>query len=238
MANLQSKLYNIESTEQSRCWVFPSVTNNPVTKKEHLTDAMGTEDISLVEFMRQIQSQIKANVETINDNIKREIREGTNEMKAEIIGLNKKIEGVAEETEKIKNVVNTNIVTNKSRFQKMETRLDEIVNESQKQVKQKRKRDTLEGKIVEKSAAAVAFQPTGTSYAKVVKQNETATVEDLQFKSSWARQMSQQSLEKQLEQVSIDAARMENEGLEKMRSRTRTKKVLMGNSQEFHNNND
>ena len=56
---------------------------------------------------------------------RKEVRDSTNEMKAEITGLHTKINAVSEETEKIKQVVNVNIEKSEHRFQRMESRLEE-----------------------------------------------------------------------------------------------------------------
>ena len=201
------------------------------------------EGIDLTEFMRQIQIQMKANADNINDNIKqsnikleREIKESRQELKQEITSLNMKINEVSKDTEKIKETVVVNKGESEKRFNRMEERIEEIVKEGNKQSQQKRKREEIIAKNVDKT---VTSQPEEKSYASRLKNNkEDDKIEKLEFKSTWARQMSQLSLEKQLEEVSKAAEKMERDGEYPERGRSKVKKVLMGNSQELHDSND
>ena len=93
---------------------------------------------------------------------------------------------------------------------------------------EKRKEVTVEEIEVE---GILASQPAGRSYADKTKQTGTRIEEEggKEFKSNWARQISQQSLEKQLKMANEAASRMEEqegENVFKERGRKRDKKVL------------
>ena len=85
-------------------------------------------------------------------------------------------------------------------------------NERKKQEVQKKKRealvkDTEKEKETERSYAdTVAFQPAGSEDRSY---KNKSGVEELQYRSDWARQMSQVNLEEQLKRATEEAARME-----------------------------
>ena len=197
---------------------------------------MTTEELSLVEFMRQIQIQMKTNTDTINDNIKKEICEGTKEMKAEMAGLNKKIEEATNETVKIKKVVNDNIVANESRFQRIEKRLEDIVSENQKLCLQKRKRENEN----------YGLPPSGKSYKDAVEKINKEKVAETELESQLhkARMDSEQSVrdkKKQVEAADKAAKRMDmrKENSEKDKVDTTEKKVIkLGDSNDLHDQED
>ena len=85
----------------------------------------------LVKFMQQIQVQMQTNVDNINANI----------LKMEMSSMNLKIRYITKETDGIKDVLNKDRANNEDRFRRMETRLEDIIQDNSKIVKQKRKRE-------------------------------------------------------------------------------------------------
>ena len=79
------------------------------------------------------------------------------------------------------------------------------------------------------------IQPVGTTYAE--KTALLANTEKIEFKSAWARLMSQSSLENQLQQATAAADRLEK-GEQVKASTSAKKKLKLGNSLDLHDQND
>ena len=84
-------------------------------------------------------------------------------------------------------------------------------------------------------STAPGIQPDGTSYADKAAQN--VTTEKIEFKSAWARLMSQSSLETQLQEVSAAADRLDKGEIIKQPVNCK-KKLKLGNSIDLHDQND
>ena len=132
------------------------------------------------------------------------------------------------------------------RFNKMEMRIEEMEKNNEKTDLQKRKRKEQENEKLHNQPAGKntpTDQPCKTSYADRakptnVKSMEKEIVEEIRYKSTWARNMSQKNLEEQLIQATKDAQGMEEEGGEVRSRRTRKKKLKLGDSAELHEAGD
>ena len=195
------------------------------------------DNMTIQDFMKMMQEQLKVNAANINDNIQRSNDKLEREIKKELFAINKKVEEVTEETGKLKIKVNENKAENDNRFARIEGKLNEIAEIGAKKDDLKRKRET----IVKEKITPVIIQPAG-NYAAAVAARTTGEKEKEKpvYKSTFALHLSQKSLEQQLRTVSEVAARMENENVEMTpRGRDRTKKkLLLGNTAEFHTESD
>ena len=162
--------------------------------------------------------------------------------------MNGRMEDIKKDTEKLKDDLQEVDKGGKMRFEKVEERLKKIEEEKDKSDSQKRKREVVAKENVERIEPA-GIQPTGSTYKdKLCSQNKdgdkTKETHQMEFKSTWAKEMHEESLQKQLEKAHEDAARMDDQQKSERkersgaRSRSRVKKLKLGNSQELHNEND
>ena len=214
-------------------------------------DDESTASTDLVAFMKQMQmsmNTITNQIKTSNEALGLQIKNSKEELKIEIATLSNKFEKEIEEVkedskilkEEVKNVKIGND-ENKERLKRMEDRLGKIEKEKDKLEKQKRKRDVIEKDSV---AEKPAIQPAGSSYSDKLKISTitepiVAEIEPV-YKSTWAKKMSQISLEQQLIAATEAAQRLEveNNGGEsefKRKERTnRGKKLKLGDSLDLH----
>ena len=191
--------------------------------------------MSIEDFMRMMQEQLKANAKNINENIQKSNDKLEREIKKELSAINKKVEEVTEETGRLKIKVMEDKKETDERFARIESKLDEIVEIGTKKEAVKRKHDTM----TKERITPVVIQPTGNSYAEraATRDNEDK-IKSPAYKSSYALHLSQKSLEQQLKAVSEAAVRLEGEDIEVTpRGRTK-KKLLLGNSVELHEKED
>ena len=123
----------------------------------------------------------------------------------------------------------------------METKMLKLVEEKSEKMKQIMKKvgneDASENRGI--NECAVELQPGGSTYAEKAGSNTTNEyTENIEFKSSWARMMSQCSLEKKLEQATEAAARMDDETEKNKVKNNGKKKLILGSSQELHEQED
>ena len=219
----------------------------------------------LVKFLTAMQvnaekmnTELRGEIKSSKDTIEKQIKAGNEQVKAELRSLNSKIDEVKGETEMLKidnekikvQIMKTND-ENVGRFSKMEARFKQFEVEKKKLLEEETKRKELRKKLVDKEAekhvdkpdmTIPAIQPEGTSYAARTKTKDSQdkeVVEELKFKSTWARQVSQVSLEKQLEMATKAAERMEamgGDGGHVSRPKARKKDLKMGDS--LHNEKD
>ena len=182
----------------------------------------------IVTFMKQLQmnmTKISEDIKLSNEKIGKDIKESREEMQGEMQHLNQKIDLVNDKTEKLIGDVENVKVVSDNRFKRMEERMMEMEKEQTNIDRQKRKREDIVNREKEAEAKATKenmdSQPAGRNGDKMSYADRTKNdkVEELPFKSQWARQMSQTSLAKQLEQVTRDAKRMEDEAAQPLRSK-------------------
>ena len=225
----------------------------------------------LTEFMKSMR-EMKMSVDGMGRDLGREIRDSKEEIKDEIQRMNEKIDrevkAVKEGTENLKKDLTEVRKENNDRMKRMEDRMGKIEAGGDNLEKQKRKRDEIEMKSDDR------IQPTGRTYREIVKQKQDTTTDiaeqvkvhpngsesknaekevpaventskSPEYKSTWARQMSQISLETQLKIATDAAARLEEgdnteetEFRRKERGRKVKKLLKLGDSNEFHENAD
>ena len=202
----------------------------------------------LSEFMKRMQMTIEVLTKEImngNEALGREIRDCKVEVKEEIKMIKDDIKQVRTETRTFKDDMKKADNENKERMRRMEGRLEKIERESRNIEIQKRKHEELENKDQAREIES-DIQPAGSKYSDRVKKylqvSEINTDKEPEYKSTWAQQMSQASLETQLKLVTEAAQRLEaeKEGGEsefKRRERERKKngyKMKLGDSNELH----
>ena len=169
------------------------------------------------------------------DAMRREADARSKNIEKELNGMNTKLEEVKEDAIEVKNKV-----------EGIEKRLTAIEKDNEKKRRDevmKRKRETDNRKQGEKEkvtegtnsyAAALGGQPGGSKDTK-----ESPVVEEVCFKSTWARQLSQANLEQQLKMATIAAKKMEDEkGGGFKASKTPVKQNKLGNSLDRHSEDD
>ena len=229
--------------------ISPSLTStseqsHPV-HGQHSTNNMTTNG-DIVKFMQQLQLQMETNAEKINTNIKvsnekleNQIREGRDKVKQEMQNLSNKIKEVTEETDRMKKSIIDNKVETEHRFKRMEERLEDLTTEGKKISAQKRKREeTLKEAQQPKQSyySVLGLQPAGS---ETVKSSSGAVNTDKSIhKITWVEEMSQVPLDSQLQLAKDAADRLDDKGGEQVRGRPRKKRVQLGDSAEFHDNND
>ena len=184
--------------------------------------------------------QIKAD----QDAMRSETEKRSKNIEKELNGMNSKLEQVKEDAKEVKNKV-----------EGIEDRLSALEKESERKKREeivKRKREivnkkkaeqekVIEGKGREKEqsenpsyAAALGVQPVGSTKSK-----NSPEVEALNFKSTWARQLSQANLEQQLKMATEAAKRMEDKNGDLFKvSKTPAKHNKLGNSLDRHSEQD
>ena len=218
----------------------------------------GDEKIDIMTFMKSMQRSMETigmEIKASNGELGREIRECRAELKGEITNLHKKIdveiEGVKRGTDSIRRDLTEVSKESKERMRRMEERMKQMEIGGDYLENQKRKREEME-KAVTKNPER--NQPTGSTYSEIVsnsadtvKKDETKVEEvvtEQVYKSTWARQMSQVSLENQLKIATDAANRLEGEegGRESEFRRhernNKGKKLKLGDSTELHSNED
>ena len=225
---------------------FKVLTNNITTNMEN------TSNESLMTFLTNMQQQIRKDIKESNDNLKGEIYKGMNKLNTEIAAVNKKIDNLKIDGDAVKKQVGDNHEEAKMRFARMETRMDAFDKEREKQDLQKRKRNVIVGQKTSdpaggKIATTQSEVESGRKYSDIAGGNrseaiqpEIEKVEEIQFRSSWAKQMSQVSLEQQLVKATEAAAKMEREGETKKFTTKKEggKPILLGDSLDRHNPED
>ena len=235
---------------------------------------IGGELLTLMKAMQvQMKEDMKENsdrMKTDNEKLKKELMEG---VKAEVRTINGKIDEIVKETENVKRTVEENKIETSARFARMEHRMTKMEMETQGMEAQKRKReeilktrgeenDSTMSKEKEEGARKrggggdpnFTLRPEDRCYAGILKggkvtekentERETEKVEVLQFKSTWAREMSRTNLEDQLKLVKVateenNSARMEGrEPLHKIKQKKVEKVLKLGDSVELHSNAD
>ena len=225
---------------------------------------IGGELLTLMKAMQvQMKEDMKENsdrMKTDNEKLKKELVEG---VKAEVRTINGKIEEIVKETENVKRIVEENKKEASARFSRMEHRMNKMEMETQGMEAQKRKREEIlktrgmemertrsneleEGAGKEGGGGDPNFplRPEDRCYAGILKggkvtekentERGTEKVEVLQFKSTWAREMSRTNLEDQLKLVKVateenNSARMEGrEPLHKTRQKKVEKVLKLG----------
>ena len=162
---------------------------------------------------------MRADTEKMNVNITRELN-----------GMNNKLEQVKIDTNEVKKNV-----------EKMEDRLSALENKERKKEEAiKKKKETENEKLSEN---VTKEKGKDKSYAKVLgvqpEGRNQPEVEEIRFKSTWARQISQANLEEQLRMATDAAKRMEDEGVEKHAAKKVPIKVnKLGNSLDRHDPTD
>ena len=116
----------------------------------------------------------------------------------------------------------------------MEKRMEKFEQDNKNLDHQKRKKDDITKESVEK---IVEIQPMGSSYSDALKKNDQPA--EQVYRSTWARKMSQISLETQLKMVTKAATRLEgdngdNESEFRRQERSKKKKLEFGDSAELH----
>ena len=204
----------------------------------------------LVTFMKKMQMSVETITKEIkrsNEDLGREIRESRQELKVEIKLINSKlgaeIEEIRKETKTVRREVADARKEGKERMSIMEGRLKELETETKRQETNKRKREEL---LADNHSPAVLIEPAGLNYSEAVKPKTQKATKDIEtepvYKSSWARRMSQVSLETQLKVATEAAAKLENqkdgESEFKGRERRNKKVIKMGDSLERHDELD
>ena len=171
---------------------------------------MDDDKMSIQDFMKMMQEQLKANAKNINENIQKSNDKLEREIKKELSAINKKVEEVTEETGRLKIKVNENKKETDERFARIEGKLDEIVEIGTKKEALKRKHET----VTKERITPVVIQPTGSSYAeKAAMKEDENKIKSPAYKSNYALHLSQKSLEQQLRAVSEAAERLEGENV-------------------------
>ena len=171
--------------------------------------------------LKNTTNQMKAETNGLRD----ELRRGKEEERVRIDKLEKRIEDIAVKNDKVTNV---NLDFQPAGIGAGRT---ESVRGGERQTNAKD--DSNVAMVI--NTPVPAIQPGGSTYAD--KAALTVTTEKIEFKSAWARLMSQSSLESQLQQVSAAADRLEKG--EKVEPPVNTKKKLkLGNSIDLHDQND
>ena len=213
----------------------------------------------LERFMKQMQlnvSTISESIKSSNDDLGRQIRERSDEVKIEIKQLNAKfdeeIKAVKEASKKIEETVRNSNEDNSNRMERMETRLDKMEHENRNILQQKRKRDDIL-QAEKENTAPMKVQPAGITgklcdkmKANTDNENmETVKTNEPVYKSTWAKMMSQVSLESQLQAATEAAQRMEDENVSGQESEfkrlergRKEKKLELGDSLDLHNQSD
>ena len=198
--------------------------------------------------MEKLTKEIKVEIKNSNETLGEKIEESREEMRTEMKKMNGKIETVIEDTEnlkkeneKVRREVKKVGDENEKRMKRMEGRMEEYEQNKRDLERQEMKRKELEKlTLVEKDGGKkkTYSDVTGQPEGRTNKDNQP-TVEVVEFKSSWARQMSQANLEKQLRLASEAAARVEKEGGEYEKVHKTKKKInKLGNSMECHEEAD
>ena len=209
------------------------------------------DDISnndIVKFMQAMQvsiDNISKDIKKSNSQLGKEIKDSKDELKGEIKNLKEKMDDEVKEvkkgTEKVREDLEKASNDARKRMERMETRLEKIEVENVNLDQQKRKRDAIANAKVPEIVVA-QIQPVGSNYSEVLKKKapEISVPEVQEYRSTWARQMSQISLENQLKMATEAADCLEGqEGNEtefqrKERSAHKTKKLKLGDSAELH----
>ena len=188
----------------------------------------------LVEFMNSMKA-MKMSVESMGKDLGKEIRDSKDEIKGEIQRIHQKIDRevkiVKEGTENLRKDLSEVRKENIEQMERMEERIEKMEAGADNLETQKRKRS----EITENTDARV--QPVGRTYKEILKQTKdtapktvepfrlqpggsglqntgkgSPAVEEIptvEYKSTWARQMSQISLETQLKIATDAACRLE-----------------------------
>ena len=209
-------------------------------------------------FMTKMQDQIRKDIKESNENLKGEIFKGMKKINGEVVIVKKKIDELKTENETLKKHVDDNHAETSSRFARMEARMDSFDKEKEKLDIQKRKREELaksrpsdntgkhsNGRVRKEDDTVLGKAPEKYSdkvkmLTKEVDKLTVEKVEPLKFRSSWARQMSQVSLEQQLIKATEAAEKLENEGDERKTTRRKgdSKPILLGDSMDRHDPTD
>ena len=193
----------------------------------------------LVKFMQQMQLKISQDILDSNEALRKEINEGRKEVREEMSSMNKKIEEVKEDTKQVKDEARRNKTENLARLQKLEGRMTNIEGRQKKVVVEEiNARKTVNEAIEEIE--------TDSYREKVVKkkackdQEVGQEVKEIEYKSSWAKQVSQISLENQLKMANeaISTGRTDVQAKPVTRKVNDSKPLVMGDSGKLHAHED
>ena len=198
--------------------------------------------------MKNIGEEIK----TSNNALGKEIRDGRIEMKEEMkdlkLKLESEVEKVKDDSKRLEEEVRRGNKENKERMMRMETRLEKVEGENKKLDEREKNRDEIRKKGEEEIVTVIKPGGRKMNYSEKVKNgSDNEKVEEPVYKSTWAKEMSQISLENQLKLATEAAAKLEGQEKEegtwesefKKKERGRkVKKLKLGDSVELHDNND
>ena len=162
----------------------------------------------LVKFLQGMQEKLSADITRGNDNLKKEINYCRKELKEDITAIHLKVEELKTDVEKNKSETNV-------RLGRMESRIVMFEKEQVKLGEEKKKREEIVARGIEAEKGDTTVKAP-INYSEAVKMTDKPieVTEELvpSFKSSWARMMSQQSLEQQLKAATLAAGQARVEG--------------------------
>ena len=216
---------------QSSCFHFPSGVFPGISDAVYSDDDDTKNTMASNQDIFNLIKQIKED----QDAMRREADARSKNIEKELSGINVKFEQVKEDAREVKNKV-----------EGIEDRLTALEKENEKKRREeitKRKRELENKRQAEKEkvivkenlnyAAALGVQPSGSAGEK-----SKPEVEKINFKSTWARQLSQANLEEQLKMATEAAQKMENNGKKFKSTKTPVKQNKLGNSLERHSEQD
>ena len=190
------------------------------------TNKMMTENVDIVKFLQQMQVKISEDIKNSNETLRKEIYEGRKEMREELNAMNKKIDETKVESKQTGLEVRKHRNETDARFKKIEERMDTLDTKAASH--------PLKNKHV-KDVDIIAVESKEETYKDKLVNNAEKTPE---FKSTWARQVSQMSLESQLKKATEDAAAVEAGDRIKHSEKGAKKPVKMGDSGDLHGQMD
>ena len=153
-----------------------------------------TENIDIVKFLQQMQVKISDDIKNSNETLRKEISEGRKEMREDMNAMNVKIDDTKEETKKMGLELRTHKSETNSRLKKMEDRIGNL--------ELKKGGDAPNSTVKKVDIIEIDATKVDTFKDKLMTNVEKPT----EFKSTWARQVSQMTLESQLQKATEDAA--------------------------------